>query len=365
MLTTISLVQLGVGGVGRALIEQVLATRDAQARYGLHLQYTALVDSSGVVFDPHGVEEDVVRDLSVWKADGNALVDHDHGQADDDLWLTRVLSPSTIIIDTTAAEPTVVVPLFEATLEQGGAVVLANKKPIADTQATWDALMRHGRLGYEATVGAGLPVISTVRQLLDTGDTVTRIEGAFSGTLGYLMTALQGETPFSEAVRYAKVQGWTEPDPRDDLGGMDIARKALILARTLGWQAEMDSVEVEPLFPPEYSTISVKEFMGRLEELDASIAEKVTAAHADGQRWRYVASVRPERLAVGSTTVSPDSPVGSLRGSDNLIAFYTERYGERPLVIQGAGAGIHLTASAVLNDVLRLGQRFAFAPPVD
>jgi homoserine dehydrogenase len=357
MRTTINIIQLGIGGVGRALIEQVLATQAAQTRYGIHLRYVAIVDSNGVVANPHGLDEAVVRELGAWKAEGNLLKDYGIGTIylSHNEWLAQLIAPATIIVDTTAAEGAMVLPAFEGVLAQGGAVVLANKKPIAESTEQWEILMRGGRTGYEATVGAGMPIISTLQNLIDTGDTIRHIQGTFSGTLGYLMSQLQEGTSYSQAVRTAKTNGWTEPDPRDDLGGIDIARKALILARTLGWHFELADVEVEPLYPAEWAGLNVADFMARLEELDNEMAAKVSTAHEAGQRLRYTATVTPSSLKVGLATVPPDGALGALKGSDNLIGFYTERYGTRPLVVQGAGAGTYLTASAVLADILRLG----------
>jgi homoserine dehydrogenase len=361
MFITINLIQLGIGGVGRALIEQVLATRAAQARHGIHLRYVAVADSNGVVAHAHGLDEAVVRELGAWKAEGKLLRDYGTGTAyaSHNEWVASVIAPATIMVDTTAAGGDSLVPAFEAVLAQGGAVVLANKKPIAESAEQWENLQREERTGYEATVGAGMPIISTLQSLIDTGDTISHIEGTFSGTLGFLMSALQEGIPYSQAVRTAKANGWTEPDPRDDLGGTDIARKALILARTLGWHFELADVEVEPLYPAEWSGLSVSDFMARLEEQDGAMAAQIAAAHAEGQRLRYTATVTPTALKVGLSRVAPDSALGSLKGSDNLIGFYTERYGTRPLVVQGAGAGTHLTASAVLGDILRLGGRLA------
>lgn len=358
MRTTINIIQLGIGGVGRALIEQVLATDAAQARHGIQLRYVAIADSNGVVANPRGLDEAVVRDLGAWKADGKLLKAYATGSAyrSHNEWLAPLVAPATLIVDTTAAEGATVVPAFEGVLAQGGAVVLANKKPIAEGTAQWELLMREGRTGYEATVGAGMPVISTLQSLIDTGDHVHHIEGTFSGTLGYLMSALQEGTPFSQAVRTAKANGWTEPDPRDDLGGTDIARKALILARTLGWHFDLSDVEVQTLYPAEWAELDVATFMARLAELDESMMAQVATAQDAGHRLRYTATVMPDSLKVGLATVPPDGALGALKGSDNLIGFYTERYGARPLVVQGAGAGTHLTASAVLADMMRLGR---------
>ena len=361
MLTTISLIQLGLGGVGRALVEQVLSTRGGQARYGVALRYVALSDSSGAVFDEGGLDEAVVRSASQFKANGGRLVEHERGEAISDLGglVEAVSEGPVIVLDTTAADPTVVMPAFEAALARGGGVVLANKKPLTVSWAAWERLIAEGRTGYEATVGAGLPVISTLRYLLDTGDRIHKIEGAFSGTLGFVMSQLQDGAPFGEVVREAKARGWMEPDPRDDLSGTDVARKALILARTLNYTLELSDVTVTALYPPEFGQLSLDEFMARLDELNPMLAAQRDSAHASGQRLRYAATINSDGLTVGPVTVNPDSPLGMLRGPDNLLVFESERYASRPLVVQGAGAGVEVTASAMLGDILQLSRRLA------
>lgn len=359
MTTPIFLLQLGVGGVGRALVEQVLATRAAQVRYGLELRFAALLDSSGALAAQTGLTDEAVQAASVFKAAGGQLATYVGGEAGvNPLALAeKPALPRTIIVDTTAAAPAAVLPAFERVLAQGGGVVLANKKPLTDSWAQWETLTRDGRTGYEATVGAGLPVISSLRALLDTGDEVTKIEGAFSGTLGFLMSELQDEVPFASAVRDAKARGWTEPDPRDDLSGTDVARKALILARTLGYRVEGSEVEVTALYPPGWADLSLDEFMARLDELNPVQAGRRDVVHGGGRRLRYAATVTNKELRVGPVAVAPDSPLGVLRGPDNLVAFHTTRYASRPLVVQGAGAGVQVTASALLGDILRIGQQ--------
>ncbi len=266
---TISLIQLGLGGVGRALVQQVHATRDVQARLGIALRYVALADSSGALVGERGLAESVVESAVRFKARGGALHEHEAGYFHDGLaaLVDTAGQPHTIVVDTTAADPARLLPAFELALGRGYALALANKKPLTASWDAWQWLTRDGRIGYEATVGAGLPIISTLRSLLDTGDEVRRIEGAFSGTLGFLMSELQEGADFAASVRAAKARGWTEPDPRDDLSGTDVARKALILARTLGIEAEMADVTVEPLYPAAWAALPLDEFMARLDEL--------------------------------------------------------------------------------------------------
>jgi homoserine dehydrogenase len=270
----------------------------------------------------------------------------------------------TIIVDMTAASPRVVMPALEVVLERGGGVALANKKPLTASWQAWQRLTkacpsrrrRNGRIGYEATVGAGLPVISTLRYLLDTGDQVHKIEDAFSGSLGFVMSQLQDNAPFADVVREAKARGFTEPDPRDDLSGTDVARKALILARTCGFKLDLSDVSVTALYPPEWAAFSLDDFMARLDALNPLLGKQRDDAHSAGLRLRYAATVEPNALTVAPVAVKPDSPLGVLRGIDNLVAFQTTRYPTRPLVVQGAGAGVEVTASAVLGDILRIAK---------
>jgi homoserine dehydrogenase len=183
---------------------------------------------------------------------------------------------------------------------------------------------------------------------------VERIEGLLSGTLGYVLSEVSGGVPFSRAVRSAMQRGYTEPDPREDLSGMDVGRKALILARLLGYKGELRRSAVESLVPKWARTIPLAEFLDRLEELDGGWRRRVAAAAAQGHVLRYVATVTRSKLAVGLRPVPAASPLAAIRGSDNQLVFTTARYKSNPLVITGPGAGAEVTAAGVLNDILRL-----------
>nr|RME08986.1 MAG: homoserine dehydrogenase [Ardenticatenia bacterium] len=357
----IPIIQFGVGGVGRALIRQVLATAEQQARYGFQFVYTALADSDGAVVatrhEDEGLARALLEDLVEWKAAGKRLAEHPEGYWQGDLAaLVDVAGwPGAIVVDVTAAEAETVAPAFQRARDLGYGIVLANKKPLTGDLRLWD-LLHAGPLRYEATVGAGLPVISTLRTLLDTGDSVKQVQGALSGTLGFVMSALEAGQSFSAAVREAHRLGYTEPDPRDDLSGMDVARKALILARTLGLPLSMDTLTVEPLYPPDFAALSRDEFLARLDEVDAEMQARVASAAAEGNVLRYVADVSEAGVSVGVQAVPRESPLGALRGTDNLISFTTARYAARPLVVQGAGAGVDVTAAGVLGDMFQLAQ---------
>ncbi|HBY99384.1 MAG TPA: homoserine dehydrogenase [Chloroflexi bacterium] len=363
MARRIPLILFGTGQVGRALVAMVLGTRARQAALELYLDFVALADREGALVDERGLDEPVVDSALRLKARGASLATHERGYYQSDLAaLVDVAGQAdAIVIDTTDATTELIMPALVAARRFGYGVVLANKKPLTATLAEFEQLVRRpgteeGRAdcGYEATVGAGLPVIRILRMLLETGDEVQAIRGAFSGTLGYLMTELQAGVPFSVAVREAKRLGYTEPDPRDDLSGADVARKALILARTLGLPLEMADVAVEPLFPPAFADLDVPLFLERFVELDEAMAARASEAAAEGSVLRYIAAVTPDGLRVGLSAEPMRSALGALRGPDNLVAFHTDRYSRTPLVIQGAGAGAEVTASAILADILAL-----------
>ena len=207
---------------------------------------------------------------------------------------------------------------------------------------------------HEATVGAGLPIIDTIQKLQESGDEILSIEGCPSGTLGYLFGELGRGTSFSAALRAAMAVGYTEPDPREDLSGMDVARKALILGRLLGFEGELEAVEVESLVPEVFRNVPVDDFIARLEEMDCAWTERVDKARAANTVLRYRATVSPTSVHVGLVGVGVGSSFATLTGTDNQFAITTTRYRTNPIVITGPGAGVAVTAAGVLNDVLKL-----------
>lgn len=350
---TIPIVQIGLGGVGRELVRQLLAQRQIIAeRYGFLLEYAALADSSGVRARRGGLPLDEVAETVAAKAAGQPL--GAAGAPAGMTWRSLAIPEAAIIIDVTAAAGQE--QALAARVASGDRVVLANKKPLSADYEQFLALTQGGATRYEATVGAGLPVIGTLQGLLDSGDELISVEAAMSGTLGYLCGELEAGRPLSAAVRDAHALGYTEPDPRDDLSGADVARKALILARTCGLAWGPDQVPAEAWFPPALATVGRDEFMGRLEELDAAFAARVAEARAAGGALRYVATVTPSGASVGLRVLPAGHPLAGLRGPDNLFSFTTARYSERPLVVHGPGAGLAVTAAGVLADVVATGR---------
>ncbi len=348
---TFSVGVIGPGNVGAALLEQLYASEAALlARAKLDLRLRAVASRNRMVLDQRGLHGN-------WKAafDSAALPN------DLDLFTEHLLSarlPHTLIIDCSGSAE--VADRYAGWLAAGIHVVTPNKQagsgPLVRYQAIREAAASTGaRFRYEATVGAGLPVITTLRDLVDTGDEVTAIAGIFSGTLAWLFNKYDGSVPFSELVTQARGMGYTEPDPRDDLSGVDVARKLVILAREAGYELSLEDVAVESLVPAALQQASVDDFMARLREVDAGFAQRLAEARARGNVLRYVAQFKPgQQPSVGLVELPGDHAFANLRLTDNVVQFTTRRYCDNPLVVQGPGAGPEVTAAGVFADVLRV-----------
>ncbi|MFL5614344.1 MAG: aspartate kinase [Gemmatimonadaceae bacterium] len=349
---------LGFGRIGRALAAQLSTAKEARGRHGARL--VGVIDSSGYVFNPRGIQARQLAALSDAKDAGRSLADLPtavRANAHDALaHVAQHALSRPILVDVTAGDTG---DILDTALSAGMDIVLANKKPLAAARGSEGGLARAAkargrRLLHEATVGAGLPIIDTIKKLQESGDEILRIEGCPSGTLGYLFGELGRGTSFSDALRAAMRLGYTEPDPREDLSGMDVARKALILARLLGFEGDLNSVAVESLVPGELSHLTVKDFIERLEEMDPAWHRRVQQARATDTVLRYRATVSPTTVHVGLVGVSLGSSFATLTGTDNQFAITTSRYSSNPIVITGPGAGVDVTAAGVLNDVLKL-----------
>jgi aspartokinase/homoserine dehydrogenase 1 len=350
------IILLGFGQIGRTLTQLIGRVR----RPALALRVAAVIDRSGFVFEPQGIPPKRLAALAGEKRKGRSLAESPRGRAgtaeEAISHIAGYALTRPVLVDLTAHDTG---DALEAALTHGMDLVLANKLPLAGRRAASESLWqtaraRGRRILHEATVGAGLPIIDTYHKLTESGDRVERIEGLLSGTLGYVLTEVGEGVPFSRAVRAAMRLGFTEPDPREDLSGMDVGRKALILARLLGYRGELNRAAVESLVPKWARALPLPEFLQRLEELDAGWKRRVDAARAQGNALRYVATVTPRKIAVGLRAVPLASPLASLKGSDNQLVFTTARYKANPLVIRGPGAGAEVTAAGVLNDILRL-----------
>lgn len=353
---------LGCGRVGRAFLRQLRDRREhVTERFGLELRVVAVADRTGFAFDATGLSDAQLDAIAGAKERGEPLHPLPFAQAaasptdlTDEMAQWRLVRP--VLVDVSDADAHDV---FAGALAAGFDVVTANKVPVADTLARWTALTTlatsNGRiLRAEATVGAGLPVVGTLETLIATGDRIERADGCLSGTLGYLMTALEDGSALSDAVRTAVELGYTEPDPVVDLSGRDVARKALILARYAGLVDGDVPVQLTGLVPDDWAGLPREELYTRLATLDADFRARTEAAAAQGEVLRFVARIERDHIVVGPQAVPADSPVGRLRGTDNLIVFTSERYRERPLVVSGPGAGIEVTAAGVLGDLFHI-----------
>jgi aspartokinase/homoserine dehydrogenase 1 len=354
---TVDVVLLGYGQIGRTLGSLIARRRNGN---GSTIRVVAVVDRSGFVFDAHGLGVRKLGELASFKEAGRPFSQAPGGQsaapAEAIAFFARHALVQPVLVDVTADETG---PLLLSAVQAGMDVVLANKRPLSGARAERDHLLAvaeaHGRrVRFEATVGAGLPILDTYRKLVDSGDKVLKIEGCVSGTLGFLFSEMSDGRSFSQALARAVAKGFTEPDPRDDLSGSDVGRKALILGRLLGFTGEPGDVAVESLVPEEARGLSKDEFLATASRWDADWEKKVAAARGRSAVLRYVATVTRGKVHVGLQAITGQSPFASLGGTDNQIAFTTTRY-KRPLVITGAGAGPAVTAGGVLNDIIELG----------
>jgi homoserine dehydrogenase len=357
----VALVQVGYGAVGGAVISQVLEHRATwRDVLGMDVRIAAVAGRNGAV-----AMEEPGRELAPKILQGltrRGQQQHDPIGVPLEKIVSRIENADAIIVSDAAAGEGTTDCLVDC-LERGGGIVLSNKAPMSlsmsDPRAgvIWAQARTGGRLRYEATCGAGLPVISTMRTLLDTGDEVLEISGALSGTLGAIFSDVASNTPFSEAVERAKDNGYTEPDPRDDLSGLDVARKALILARTAGRMVDLDVVSVQSLVPDELLEVDIETFMDRLDMSDAEIAKMASKAASHRSSLKYIASLPEDgSISVGVQAVPRSTVLGALQGPENIVSVRTRRYDDYPTVISGPGAGAAVTAAGMLGDVLDLAR---------
>jgi len=349
---TLSVGIIGPGTVGKVLLEQI-ASQSARLRrdFKLDLRVRGILSSKRMLLSDKGL------DLSRWQdefaastTEANLAGFVEHVGVD--------YLPHHVIIDCTASGE--VAEHYGKWLAAGIHIVTPNKKANSAPMTAYRALHQARRAGgshylYEATVGAGLPVVQTLRDLRETGDDITSIEGIFSGTLAYLFNVYDGSRDFSDIVSEAKQRGYTEPDPRDDLSGTDVARKLIILGREMGLQLELADVIVESLVPPGLEQGSIDEFLQRLPEHDAAMRARFEAASAAGKVLRYVGRLTADgRATVGVVELERKHAFANIALTDNVVRFATSRYNNNPLIVQGPGAGPEVTAGGIFADLLRL-----------
>lgn len=342
---------VGPGRVGRALLGQIRQMRSELARSrGLDLRLRAVVDSRHMWLDSDDEQLDARDGAQTWRP--ASLVDLAGHLRD---------APHAVIADCSASET--VVGHYAAWLAAGIHLVTPNKLAMSGALARWQDMRSAAASGgacwcYETTVGAGLPVLKTLRDLLDTGDRLVSVEGMFSGTLAWLFDGYDGASPFSGRVAEAVRLGYAEPDPRDDLDGRDVARKLVILAREAGLTLSLDDVEVDSLVPTASRHADRDTFMRQLHQLDPPMARRHAAAVREGAVLRHVGRLHADgRASVALRAVPASHPLAHARLTDNVFVFRTRRYHDNPLIVQGPGAGPDVTAAGVFADILHIADQ--------
>ena len=347
---TLNIFMIGPGLIGATLLQQIADQNEyLHSNKNLNIRVVAVANSRKMVFDENGI------DLSDWKS---ALENGEDGMSFEGfvMKMKALNLPNSVFVDNTSNKE--IADYYQRILESSISIVTPNKIANSGTYERYNALkqatFRHGsKFLYETNVGAGLPVIRVLQDLMDSGDEIISIEGVLSGSLSYIFNSYDGTTSFKDVVLQAKDAGFTEPDPRDDLNGMDVARKILILARESGLALEPDAIKVENILPQ--SCIDAPTVDAFFEELEkAESVFKGILDDANGKKLCFIATLDKGEVTVGLRAVAADHPFNSLSGSDNMISYTTKRYEQNPLVIKGPGAGAEVTAAGVFADIIFL-----------
>ncbi|MBM6993461.1 MAG: bifunctional aspartate kinase/homoserine dehydrogenase I [Prevotella sp.] len=340
----------GIGTVGGKLIEQIRSQYEELKEHSrLKLNVVGIASSKNAIFSRDGVDLDNYRELlkSSEPSTPEKLRDS----------ILEMNIFNSVFVDCTASKD--IAALYQSFLNSNISVVAANKIAASSKYENYarlkeTALRRGVKFLFETNVGAGLPIIGTINDLRNSGDRILKIEAVLSGTLNFIFNEISADVPFSETVHRAKQQGYSEPDPRIDLSGIDVIRKLVILTREAGYRVEQEDVERSLFVPDDYFQGSVDDFWKRLPELDADFETQRKKLEADGKRWRFVATMEGGKTNVALKAVDSSHPFYSLEGSNNIILLTTERYKEYPMQIQGYGAGASVTAAGVFANIMSI-----------
>ena len=340
----------GVGTVGSKLIEQIRSQYEELKEHSrLKLNVVGIASSHNAIFCREGL------DLNNYREQLQASEPSSPEKLRDTILSMNIFN--SVFVDCTASKDVAL--LYQSFLEHNVSVIAANKIAASSKYEDYlklktTAMMRGVKFRFETNVGAGLPIIGTINDLCNSGDKILRIEAVLSGTLNFIFNAISAEVPFSETVRLAKEQGYSEPDPRIDLSGTDVVRKLVILAREAGYRVEQEDVEKHLFVPEEYFQGSLEDFWKNLPALDADFETRRKELEAEGKRWRFVATMDGGKVNVALKAVDRNHPFYNLEGSNNIVLLTTERYKEYPMQIQGYGAGASVTAAGVFANIMSI-----------
>ena len=340
----------GVGTVGSKLIEQIRSQYEELKEHSrLKLNVVGIASSHNAIFCREGLGLDNYREQL------QASEPSSPEKLRDTILSMNIFN--SVFVDCTASKDVAL--LYQSFLEHNVSVIAANKIAASSKYEDYlklktTAMMRGVKFRFETNVGAGLPIIGTINDLCNSGDKILRIEAVLSGTLNFIFNAISAEVPFSETVRLAKEQGYSEPDPRIDLSGTDVVRKLVILAREAGYRVEQEDVEKHLFVPEEYFQGSLEDFWKNLPALDADFEARRKELEAEGKRWRFVATMDGGKVNVALKAVDRNHPFYNLEGSNNIVLLTTERYKEYPMQIQGYGAGASVTAAGVFANIMSI-----------
>lgn len=340
----------GVGTVGSKLIEQIRSQYEELKKHSrLKLNVVGIASSHNAIFDREGL------DLARYREQLYTSEPSSPAKLRDSILAMNIFN--SVFVDCTASKD--VAELYQTFIERNISVIAANKIAASSKYEDYlrlktTALMRGVKFRFETNVGAGLPIIGTINDLCNSGDKILKIEAVLSGTLNFIFNAISAEIPFSETVRKAKEQGYSEPDPRIDLSGTDVVRKLVILTREAGYRVEQEDVEKNLFVPEEYFRGSLDEFWQKLPELDENFEVRRKQLEAEGKRWRFVATMDGGKTSVELKAVDRNHPFYNLEGSNNIVLLTTERYKEYPMQIQGYGAGASVTAAGVFANIMSI-----------
>ena len=340
----------GTGTVGGNLIEQIRSQQQKlMETRRLKLNVVGIMSSHKAVFCRDGIQLDIYKELLEQSEESSTEHIRDE--------VTGMNIFNSVFVDCTASAD--IAGLYQTFLEHNISVVAANKVAASNDYNSYmklkeTALRRGVKYLFETNVGAGLPIIGTINDLRNSGDKILKIEAVLSGTLNFIFNEISADVPFSETVRRAKLQGYSEPDPRIDLSGKDVVRKLVILTREAGYKVEQDDVEKHLFIPQEMFDGTIDEFWQKLPSLDSGFEEKRKVLEANGQRWRFVAKMDHGSTKVSLEAVDRHHPFYGLEGSNNIVLLTTERYKEYPMLIQGYGAGAGVTAAGVFANIMSI-----------